>query len=109
TSRFEIEGAGGAIPAPAADLFVGNAGTATRFLTAFVALGHGRYRLDGVPRMRQRPIAPLLEAINALGGSARSLEGTGCPPVEVEGCGLEGGTARLEGGQSSQYFSALLM
>ncbi len=108
-SRFEVWGEGGRIPAPKAELFVGNAGTATRFLTAFVALGHGRYVLDGVERMRQRPIQPLLDALAGLGVSAVSVNGTGCPPVEVEARGLEGGEVSMPGDRSSQYFSALLM
>jgi 3-phosphoshikimate 1-carboxyvinyltransferase len=102
-------GTGGAIPAAAAELFVGNAGTATRFLTAYVCLGHGRYRLDGVPRMRQRPIQPLLDSLTALGARARSEAGNGCPPVIVEADGLPGGRCRMRGDQSSQYFSALLL
>jgi 3-phosphoshikimate 1-carboxyvinyltransferase len=107
--RFDVQGAGGEIPVGEAELFVGNAGTAARFLVALATLGRGRYRMDGVPRMRERPIGPLLDAITALGGSARSLAGTGCLPVEVVADGLEGGTARTSGRQSSQYFSALLM
>src|SRR5262245_9098927 len=55
------------IPAPEADLFVGNSGTTMRFLTAMVSLGQGRYRLDGVPRMRERPIEDLLAALRTLG------------------------------------------
>jgi 3-phosphoshikimate 1-carboxyvinyltransferase len=106
--RFEVQGAGGAVPVPEADLFVGNAGTAARFLVAFTALGRGRYCIDGAPRMRERPIGPLLEAIVALGGAARSVGETGCLPVVVEG-GLQGGATRMAGSESSQYFSALLM
>jgi len=109
SQRFTVTGAGGAIPATTADLFIGNAGTAARFLTAACALGHGRYRLDGVPRMRQRPIQPLLDGLAQLGGRARSILGTGCPPVLIEGQGLTGGTARLPGDTSSQFISALLM
>jgi 3-phosphoshikimate 1-carboxyvinyltransferase len=107
--RFQVWGEGGRLPATEAELFVGNAGTATRFLTAFVALGKGRYVLDGVPRMRQRPIQPLLEALQALGVRATSMHGTGCPPVVVEADGLRGGEVTLAGDKSSQYFSALLM
>lgn len=107
--RFDVWGEGGRLPASEAELFVGNAGTATRFLTAFVALGHGRFVLDGVPRMRQRPIQPLLEALQSLGVRATSIHGTGCPPVLVEADGLRGGEVSLPGDKSSQYFSALLM
>jgi 3-phosphoshikimate 1-carboxyvinyltransferase len=108
-ARFEVWGQGGRIPAASAELFVGNAGTATRFLVAFLGLGQGRYVVDGIPRMRERPIQPLLDALQSLGVSAVSVNGTGCPPVRVEARGMEGGEIRMRGDQSSQYFSALLM
>ncbi|MFN3649505.1 MAG: 3-phosphoshikimate 1-carboxyvinyltransferase [Armatimonadota bacterium] len=108
-ARYEVWGQGGRIPAEEAELFVGNAGTATRFLVAFLGVGHGRYRVDGVPRMRQRPIQPLLDALQSLGVRAYSEEGTGCPPVRIEADGMAGGEVSLPGDSSSQYFSALLM
>jgi len=108
--RCLVEGGGGEIPAPQADLYVGNAGTTMRFLTALVSLGHGRYRLDGNERMRQRPIGDLLRALNALGANARGEgEGGECPPVVVQAAGLAGGEVQLPGSVSSQFFSALLM
>lgn len=107
--RFAVRGQGGVIPAASGDLFVGNAGTAMRFLVAALTLGQGSYRIDGVPRMRKRPIGPLLEALNQLGAHAVSEEDTGCPPVRIEAAGLRGGTARVAGQQSSQFFSALLI
>jgi 3-phosphoshikimate 1-carboxyvinyltransferase len=107
--RFEVWGEDGRIPAREAELFVGNAGTAARFLAAFLAAGHGRYRMDGDPRMRQRPIQPLLDGLQSLGVRAYSEAGTGCPPIVVETQGLEGGEVTMPGDQSSQYFSALLM
>lgn len=97
------------IPSAEADLFVANSGTSMRFLTALVSLGHGRYRLDGVRRMRQRPIGDLLEALEELGARAWSEAGNGCPPVIVESNGLAGGQARVRGDISSQFLSALLM
>jgi 3-phosphoshikimate 1-carboxyvinyltransferase len=108
-SAFEVAGAGGIIPARSADLFVGNSGTTARFITAFLALGHGEFVVDGVERMRRRPIAPLLDALAQLGVDAQSLEGTAFPPIRVRANGLVGGTARMAGNTSSQYFSALLM
>jgi 3-phosphoshikimate 1-carboxyvinyltransferase len=108
-ARFRVRGGGGTFSAAAADLFVGNAGTAMRFLTAALPLGHGRFRIDGVPRMRQRPIAPLLQALNDLGADARSETGSGCPPVVVWASGLPGGRARMAGDASSQFFTALLL
>src|SRR5258707_983147 len=97
------------IPVGSADLFVGNSGTTMRFLTAMVALGRGRYRLDGVPRMRERPIEDLLVALRQLGVNAFSERGNGCPPVVVESNGLNGGTVRIRGDISSQFLSGLLM
>jgi 3-phosphoshikimate 1-carboxyvinyltransferase len=97
------------IPAPAADLFVANSGTTMRFLTALVSLGQGRYRLDGVPRMHERPIGDLLHALNQLGGRASSEAGTGYPPVIVEAKGLSGGRVAIRGDSSSQFLSGLLM
>lgn len=104
-----IEGRGGQIPATSADLFLGNSGTSMRFLTAFVALGKGSYRLDGVDRMRQRPIGPLLEALHQLGVRAESEIEVGFPPVRVIADGLQGGSVTIPGNLSSQYFSALAM
>jgi 3-phosphoshikimate 1-carboxyvinyltransferase len=104
-----IEGSGGRIPRQSADLFIGNSGTSVRFLTAMAVLGHGHYRLDGVPRMRARPIADLLDALHALGADVRSEAGTGCPPVVVHADGLRGGQAAIRGDISSQFLSGLLM
>ena len=107
--RIRVGGGGGTFPAATAELFAGNSGTTMRFLTAALPLGRGRYRIDGVPRMRQRPIAPLLAALRDLGADARDELGTGCPPVIVAAAGLPGGRTRMAGDQSSQYFSALLL
>src|SRR5581483_3025828 len=74
----------GNVPASEANLFVANSGTTLRFLTALVSLGAGRYRLDGVPRMRERPIEDLLAALRQLGVRAASELGNGRPPVVIE-------------------------
>jgi 3-phosphoshikimate 1-carboxyvinyltransferase len=97
------------IPANNADLFVGNSGTTMRFLTAMVGLGQGQYRLDGIPRMRERPIEDLLIALRQLGVDARSELGNGCPPVIVQANGLDGGYVQIRGNTSSQFLSALMM
>lgn len=108
-ATVRIQGRNGEIPSTSADLFLGNSGTSIRFLTAFVALGNGRYRLDGVERMRERPIQPLLEGLSQLGIRAEAEKNNGCPPVVIETAGLPGGYVRMAGNQSSQYFSALML
>ncbi len=109
SARLDIAGCRGQIPAASADLFLANSGTSMRFLTAAVALGRGTYRLDGVPRMRERPIEELLAALRSLGTDAVSELGTGSPPVVVRADGLRGGHVRIGGTESSQFTSALLM
>lgn len=98
----------GTLQAPDAPLFLGNAGTATRFLTAAVATVNGTVVVDGDAEMRVRPIGPLVEALVSLGIDAKSP--TGCPPVTIRGTGSFGqGHVEIDGGLSSQYVSALLM
>ena len=108
-NRFIIYGKGGIIPAKQANLFIGNAGTAMRFLTAMLTLGNGVYEIDGIERMRQRPIQDLLDGLKQLGADVVSKFNNGCPPVLIRGIGLQGGSAVVKGDLSSQYFSALLM
>ena len=115
TPTIIIHGLGGRIPAAQADLFIGNAGTAARFLTALLTLGHGHYHLDGVERMRQRPIGHLVSALNQLGAavsgqpSVVSGQPLVCPPVAVTASGLPGGITSICGDLSSQFLSGLLM
>ncbi len=98
----------GKLTAPSAPLFLGNAGTATRFLTAAVATIDGTVIVDGDEDMRLRPIKPLVDGLNALGIAAESP--TGCPPVTVHGNGGFGqGKVEIDASLSSQYVSALLM
>jgi len=98
------------VPAKAADLYVANSGTTMRFLTALCALGRGRYRLDGVRRMRERPIEDLLAALRQLGVGAISETGNGCPPVIIESDGFfSSDSVWIRAGVSSQFLSALLM
>ena len=104
-----VSGRGGKIPARAAQLDLRLSGTSIRFLTALVALGEGRYVLDGNARMRERPIQDLLSALSALGVRAQTQFETGCPPVVVEAAGIRGGNTEVSGSSSSQYLSALLM
>jgi 3-phosphoshikimate 1-carboxyvinyltransferase len=108
-ATITVSGAGGRIPAPEATLYTGNAGTAARFLTAFLTLGAGTYLLDGASRMRERPIGELLAALHALGADVEAVYGNGCPPVRVRAAGLEGGAASVDASRSGQFLSALLM
>jgi 3-phosphoshikimate 1-carboxyvinyltransferase len=107
--RIQISGCAGRPPAAAAELWLENSGTSIRFLTALCTLGHGRYRLDGNARMRERPVQELADGLNQLGAQVHCELGNGCPPVIVEARGLRGGTARVGGSVSSQFLSALLM
>lgn len=108
-AEVRLTGCGGQFPNERAGLYAANSGTSIRFLTAALTLGRGHYRLDGSPRMRQRPIEDLLAALRQLGAEVRSELGNGCPPVIVESRGLPGGTTRIAGEISSQFLSALLM
>ncbi len=109
TSQIGVSSMGGRWPKDSIDLYVANSGTTMRFLTAMVALRPGKYRLDGVPRMRERPIQDLLTALQQIGVDAKSENDNGCPPVVVETKGIQGGTVRIKGDISSQYLSGLLM
>ena len=107
---IRIAGQGGKIPAESADLFVGNAGTAARFLTAFcAAAAHGVYRLDGVPPMRRRPMRGLIEALRSIGADIRCRGKEGFLPLEIQARGLRGGPVAIDARESSQMLSALLM
>lgn len=106
-TSFVVTGTGRLLP-PDAPLALGNAGTATRFLTAAVATVDGTVIVDGDEHMRLRPIAPLVTALQALGIDATTE--TGCPPVTIHGTGSFGqGRVEIDAGLSSQYVSALLM
>ena len=107
-----IRGCGGQVPAGGTgdhpvELFVGNAGTAARFLTAFVALGQGVYRLHGVPRMHERPQASLFDALRQLGYRVDSS--TNRLPALVHGGGRRAGSCSVSVAESSQFASALLL
>ena len=77
------------------DLFLGNAGTAMRPLAAALCMGKGNFVLDGVPRMRERPIADLIDGLKQLGADVSCVEETGCPPVTIKANGLNGGKVRF--------------
>jgi 3-phosphoshikimate 1-carboxyvinyltransferase len=106
-----VHGRGGIIPAASANLDIGGAGTAMRFLTGFLTLGHGRFRIDGNRRMRQRPVGALLKALRQLGVEVRDENNNGCPPVVIEttSANFVGGQVAIDATLSSQFVSALLM
>jgi len=88
---------------------IGAAGTAMRFLTAFLAKTVGEWVITGSERMKQRPIKLLVDALNSLGARIEYIENEGYPPLRILGSALTGGEIRLNGGVSSQYISALMM
>jgi len=88
---------------------IGAAGTAMRFLTAFLAKTVGEWVITGSERMKQRPIKLLVDALNSLGARIEYIEKEGYPPLRILGSALTGGEIRLNGGISSQYISALMM
>jgi 3-phosphoshikimate 1-carboxyvinyltransferase len=105
--EMSVAGLGGKIPASQAELLIGNAGTAARFLCAFLTLGNGEYTLDGDARMRERPIEDLVDALTQLGAMLEAK--SNCPPIKVRASGLRGGKTKIAGDISSQFLSALLM
>ena len=105
-----VTGCGGVLPVREADLFLGNAGTAFRPLTALLALSDGHFKLAGVPRMHERPIGDLVEALNALGADIRYLGQAGFPPLEIfPGRVSFAAPIRVRGDVSSQFLTALLL
>ncbi|MEW6402869.1 MAG: 3-phosphoshikimate 1-carboxyvinyltransferase [Chloroflexota bacterium] len=107
--EMTVTGLGGKIPAREASLFIGNAGTAARFLSAFLTLGNGEFILDGDARMRERPIGDLVHSLTQLGANIGSLHPSLCPPIKITASGLPGGKTQIAGNISSQFLSALLM
>ena len=110
--KMTIVGLGGHIPVSKAELFIGNAGTAARFLSAFLTLGKGEYVLDGEPRMRERPIGDLISALQPLGANLEAIGSQQpiiCPPIKISATELKGGKTQIAGNISSQFLSALLM
>ena len=104
-----ISGTSGNIINPRREIYLGNNGTAMRFLTSLVSLGKGAFTLTGNRRLCERPIKPLLDALKILGVDARSKNEGGYPPVVVHADGLRGGRVTLSDIESSQYVSSLLI
>lgn len=107
--QWLVHGCGGKIQTPEKEIFLGNNGTATRFLTSFVGLGQGEFTIAGGKRMEERPIDPLLTALAGWGVDIKSIKDTGCPPLIAQANGIDGGETTLPEGKSSQYLSSLLL
>ena len=106
----EIEGLGKAFDVETLqELFLGNAGTAMRPLAAALCLGGGDYVLTGEPRMKERPIGHLVDALRQAGAEIEYLENKNYPPLKIQGTGLKGGTVSIDGSISSQFLTAFLM
>ncbi len=109
-AAYRIRGAGGPFPVKEAELFLGNAGTAFRSLTATLALAGGHYTLSGVPRMHERPIGDLVNALCELGADVTYPGNEGFPPLEIRPAKIQsGGVVHVRGDVSSQFLTGLLM
>jgi 3-phosphoshikimate 1-carboxyvinyltransferase len=104
-----IEGTNGRLSLPDAPIYLGNNGTAMRFLISLVSMGKGSVVLTGDRRLCERPIKPLMTYLETLGVSYRYLGNYGFPPVQILGSGLRGGTLAIRNTESSQYISSLLL
>ena len=104
-----VTGTGGNITNPGMEIYLGNNGTATRFLTSLVSLGKGEFVISGDSRLCERPIKPLLDALSGLGVDARSKNKNGCPPVIINANGIKGGGITFTNVGSSQYISSVLI
>ena len=109
TQDYIVHGVNGVLPVHHADLFMGNAGTAIRPLTAALAVIGGDYTLHGVQRMHERPIGDLVDALNAVGAQIEYTGEPGFPPLHIRCGNLQSQTMQVRGNVSSQFLTALLM
>ena len=109
TDNYRVEGVAGAFPEKYANLFLGNAGTAFRSLTAACAFAHGDYTLSGVPRMHERPIGDLVDALRMAGARIDYTENDGFPPLHILSPEPTGTEIAVKGNVSSQYLTGLLL
>ena len=108
--RCVVKGTGGGFPVKSAELFLGNAGTAVRPLTAALALNGGEYRVHGVPRMHERPIGDLVDGLRQIGASIDYEANAGFPPLQIHAAGIAiDKPIKVRGDVSSQFLTALLM
>ena len=108
-NQLVVTGSGGRFKTASERIYLGNSGTSMRLLTAVAALGQGTFILAGTERMAERPIQDLIDALQQIGVRVRSLNNSGCPPVEVNGKNLTGGSVAINCSTSSQFLSALLL
>lgn len=109
-NAWRVTGCGGNLPVKQAELFLGNAGTAFRPLTAALAFSDGNYTLSGVPRMHERPIGDLIDALRQAGADIAYLANDGFPPLKIAPAKLDlPNTIKIRGDVSSQFLTALLM
>ncbi len=109
-NAWQVTGCGGNFPNKQADLFLGNAGTAFRPLTAALAFSHGEYHLHGIPRMHERPIGDLVTALQQAGAEIQYKENEGYPPLQISPAPLDvSRPIQIRGDVSSQFLTALLM
>lgn len=107
---YRVHGVAQGFPNKHTELFLGNAGTAFRPLTAVLALANGHYKLSGVPRMHERPIRDLVDALRQLGADIAYLGNEGFPPLQIKPAVIRsGGVVRIKGNVSSQFLTALLL
>ncbi|MGH8807895.1 MAG: 3-phosphoshikimate 1-carboxyvinyltransferase, partial [Noviherbaspirillum sp.] len=109
TQQYAVHGAGGVLPVHQADLFMGNAGTAIRPLTAALAVLGGDFTLHGVSRMHERPIGDLVDALNAIGAQIEYTGQPGYPPLHIRRGHIHTQRMQVRGNVSSQFLTALLM
>jgi 3-phosphoshikimate 1-carboxyvinyltransferase len=108
-TTIEMHGCGGRLHPTAAPIYLGNSGTSMRLLMSTACLGEGDYLLTGTPRMHERPVQPLVTALDQLGVRAECVNGTGCPPVRIRGGDTLGGDVAIDCSVSSQFLSSLLL
>jgi 3-phosphoshikimate 1-carboxyvinyltransferase len=105
-----IHGTNGTLKTPEEEVFIGNSGVTARLLATFVGICDGKITINGTERMQSgRPMQDLLDALEPLGINAHSVKDNGCPPIVIEGGNFIGGTTKLKGDKSSQYFSSILV
>ncbi|MDJ0723010.1 MAG: 3-phosphoshikimate 1-carboxyvinyltransferase [Desulfobacterales bacterium] len=108
-TTVEMRGGGGRLRPTADPINLGNSGTSMRLLMSTACLGEGDYLLTGTPRMQERPVQPLVNALVQMGVRAECINGTGCPPVRIHGGDTRGGDVAIDCSVSSQFLSSLLL